>query len=977
MATINENNNDASAGVETQYKISLGDTFQGTLATADDVDWVRVELTVGTIYDISQTDGEDVSLSLLNSEGNHIINGSSRPAGEKIILSPDESGTYYIGIERNDDVTGEYEISLVENTIPIGTYDELADYLTHGYKEGLGGTPAKIDIKSGGVLTVNITALNEDGQQLARWAFEAWTYVTGIEFELVEGDSALITFDDDDEGAYASNVTNNGIITSAHVNVSEQRLIDGGTTIGSYSLGTYIHEIGHALGLGHLKPDTYSTTFGVGEEFLLNSYQASNMSGYFQDRNTFINASPARPVTPMIADIIAIQNLYGVPEDSNSGDTIYGYQSNVDGYLGEFFEVWTGENNPFILISPQDYAGFDNSTIMTSGDLDGDGDLDLVTGSPNGAFHYFENTGAATAPAFTKRSGATNPLDSVNVGNYNSPALIDLDGDGDLDLIAGSDRGTIAYFENTGTSANPVFTERSGALNPLDSVNVGTFSSPALADFDDDGDPDLIVGNEDGNIAYFENTGTATTASFTQRTSTNNPLDSVDVGISSSPELTDLDGDGDVDLVVWGWYGAITYFENTGAATAPVFTEFTGADMPLDIIAVSYAPPVLADLDGDGDPDIVAAHYSGALRYFENDGTNTEPDFVAPNIEYPNALTLYDTGGADTLDLRTDRDDQRIDLRPEGISDVYGLTGNLVIARDVLIENVVAGHGNDVVIGNTAVNRLEGRAGDDVLEGGAGADTLDGGPGNDTAAYTESNAGVAVRLLTGAGQRGHAEGDTLTAIENITGSAHRDYLGGDAGANILNGGPGDDGLRGSAGDDVLEGGAGADTLDGGPGDDYAYYLDSAVGVLVRLHNANAVKYGEAEGDTLTGIEHLVGSNHNDVLAGDGEDNLLDGGDGDDVLYGGPAGGDDEMYGGNGDDRIFGGKGNDILTGGEGNDLLKGGPGEDTFIIVIIPLTQQNKSPIIVSTALGDYRKCVQLLNSLSNILLTKPVLKAL
>ena len=126
-------------------------------------------------------------------------------------------------------------------------------------------------------------------------------------------------------------------------------------------------------------------------------------------------------------------------------------------------------------------------------------------------------------------------------------------------------------------------------------------------------------------------------------------------------------------------------------------------------------PPPLADLDGDGDPDIVAAHKSSEFRYFENDGTDAEPEFILPEqLGGPAALTLYDTGGSDTLDLRTDRDDQRIDLRPEGISDVYGLIGNLVIARDVLIENVVAGHGNDVVIGNTAVNRLEGRAGDDV-----------------------------------------------------------------------------------------------------------------------------------------------------------------------------------------------------------------------------------------------------------------------
>ena len=148
---------------------------------------------------------------------------------------------------------------------------------------------------------------------------------------------------------------------------------------------------------------------------------------------------------------------------------------------------------------------------------------------------------------------------------------------------------------------------------------------------------------------------------------------------------------------------------------------------------------------------------------------------------------------------------------------------------------------------------------------------------------------------------------------------------------MLIGGAGGDSLDGGAGDDELNGGPGADVLDGGAGGDYASYLDSPRGILVRLHDARAVRYGDAEGDTLTGIEHLIGSQYNDTLAGDGRDNILRGEDGDDTLYGGPAGGDDIMYGGNGDDRLFGGRGDDVLTGGAGSDVMKGGPGQDVLV----------------------------------------------
>ena len=199
---------------------------------------------------------------------------------------------------------------------------------------------------------------------------------------------------------------------------------------------------------------------------------------------------------------------------------------------------------------------------------------------------------------------------------------------------------------------------------------------------------------------------------------------------------------------------------------------------------------------------------------------------------------------------------------------------------------------------DTGANKVPGTSGADTLTGTAGADIVDGVSGNDT----------------------------------LEGLAGNDSLNGGSGNDVLDGGAGNDTLQGGAGDDTLNGGPGADMLDGGAGSDFASYEDSARGVLVRLHDARGVKNGDAQGDTLTGIEHLVGSKYNDTLAGDGGDNILRGEEGDDTLYGGPAGGDDRMYGGNGDDRIFAGKGDDTLTGGAGVDVMKGGPGEDVLVV---------------------------------------------
>ncbi|RCW85186.1 calcium-binding protein [Phyllobacterium bourgognense] len=130
----------------------------------------------------------------------------------------------------------------------------------------------------------------------------------------------------------------------------------------------------------------------------------------------------------------------------------------------------------------------------------------------------------------------------------------------------------------------------------------------------------------------------------------------------------------------------------------------------------------------------------------------------------------------------------------------------------------------DNVTGNSLDTALSTLGGNDVLEGKGGADTLDGGAGTDTASYVSSNEGVTVNLSSiGAQTGGHAEGDTLTAIENLIGSGFNDTLTGSVAANDIRGGGGNDTISGGGGNDMLRGGDGRDLLTGGSGSDKFVY----------------------------------------------------------------------------------------------------------------------------------------------------------
>jgi Ca2+-binding RTX toxin-like protein len=296
------------------------------------------------------------------------------------------------------------------------------------------------------------------------------------------------------------------------------------------------------------------------------------------------------------------------------------------------------------------------------------------------------------------------------------------------------------------------------------------------------------------------------------------------------------------------------------------------------------------------------------------------------------------------------------------------------------IQNVVGSNSNDHISGDGAANwlygwdgsdELHGRGGadhllglddNDLLDGGSGADVLDGGNGVDTADYGSAPSAVNVSLDSGKGYWGDSAGDTLTLIENLTGSAFDDSLVGDSNANVLDGGKGDD---------YLKGGGGADTLKGGDGSDTIAYGDSNIGVYVSLYSGAAFN-GTATGDKFDSIENLTGSYHGDMLEGDeyvntlqglggddvlqgyGDADTIDGGDGiDTVIYGGSVlgvtvslfngvthGGDAEgdtlisienLRGSSYADTLVGNNDANVLEGWGGKDNLKGAGGADTLI----------------------------------------------
>jgi len=264
--------------------------------------------------------------------------------------------------------------------------------------------------------------------------------------------------------------------------------------------------------------------------------------------------------------------------------------------------IFVEESNSLTALS----AG--RNTVPVFADLNGDGLPDLLVGNAQGQLHFFRNRGPRVAPVWEK---VTEKFAGYDGGRNAAPALADLDGDGDLDLIVGNEAGQVRLWENAGSAQKPEYRARPDALR---GIQVGNNAVPVFVDLDGDGKPELLVGNLKGALYFYRRKpGAALDYELVDRR-----FAGLNAGISASPHVADLNNDRAAELLIGSDLGKIYVFQRT--ATSPLYSSgWKRQDAFLE--GLKFSPgshPAIADLDGDGDADLLSGSDKGPLRFFRN-----------------------------------------------------------------------------------------------------------------------------------------------------------------------------------------------------------------------------------------------------------------------------------------------------------------------------------------------------------------------
>jgi Ca2+-binding RTX toxin-like protein len=612
---------------------------------------------------------------------------------------------------------------------------------------------------------------------------------------------------------------------------------------------------------GNYRATESKTIDGIGTYDFYSYTDASGSTNYIAKADES-GADFERIYTRSGNDIVSFDDHDNYIDSSSGDDTIYGWGGDDSIYSGSGADtIYGGAGNDYVW-------GYDNNDTIWgdagSDTLYGEGNDDTIYGGDDNDKLY----GGNDADELHGEAG-----NDTLYGESGDDTLYD---DKGVDVIDGGDNEDTVIFKDNGAqgvvaTVNGDVTDAFGNSETLNNVEnlSGTSANDQLTG---DTATNTLIGNDGADI-------------FTITTGVDYiDGDSADGNSNENDKIILADTSTTVDLS----QTLENLNDGTNTQTIIHIEHVDGGTGDDSIIGNNYANTLIGNngndyLKGNAGDDILQGG-DGLDILIGNSGTNTIDGGAGVND-----WAYYDESENDvTVDLgKTDA--QNTGYGTDTITNIehlkFGTTNDTAYGNDA--DNIFKGNGgNDTFFGYGGADTLRGGNGNDYLDGGdgndsliggndndmfivsAGTDTLDGGDGIDTADFTGQSA---IDLTLNGENASSGVDSTLTNIENIIATANNDTLHGDSNDNKL---------EGRAGNDTLSGGTGTNTLDGGDGSDWVDYSGD-VAVSVDLKNDSASGVGT---DTLTSIEHVIGSTKADTFKGQaGEDNTFIGNGGEDTL----------------------------------------------------------------------------------------------
>jgi hypothetical protein len=457
--------------------------------------------------------------------------------------------------------------------------------------------------------------------------------------------------------------------------------------------------------------------------------------------------------------------------------------------------------------------------------------------------------------------------------------------------------------------------------NPFGLTNVGAEASPVFADIDNDGDRDLFIGTVDGKISFYENTGSATNPIFALSSINPDPFGLTNVFFNAKPTFVDIDNDGDLDAFVGDLFGDISFYENTGSIASPTFA--TPTTNPFGLVNPNGDPivaPTFADIDGDGDLDAFVGQALGDILFYQNTGSANSPSFDIP-ITNPFGLSNVGFSAVPTfIDIDGDGDLDAFIGNQDGDTLFYRNTGDAIDPNFSFEINNPFGLTN--VEGSAAPTFVD-------IDGDGDLDAVVGNNTTDAEGNVKGNILVyrANRLATANNDSANVvEGQSviIPVLNNDTDPDPNDTLTVNSFTNP------------SSGSVVLNA-------------DGTFTYNAALdfcGVVSFTYDIkdNAGEVSNTATVTIT-IDplNLEGGAGNDNLLGTACDNIINGNGGNDYIEG--RNGNDTLNGGTGfNDRMFGGNDNDSITDPDGILGAHGGAGNDSIDVIFAANWDNDTNP---------------------------------